>query len=228
MNLYAYCGNSPLSLTDPSGFDPFDSNDTNDSNDSGYYDPLKQFSAGEYTWWEFTDGTDAVPISEAPLTLEASKAVTWALEHEGDKSYGFWGKSGGTECHDFRRGSWKCNKFVHDAFTEANNDDPYFRYPTYLPDPVVEKPWPIRANHMASGDTGDPILDIMLKNDYPVITGGLKVGDIITFPSEGGSGHMGIYIGNGKIIQAGSSKVVITKITEREGYENMVVRRYQP
>jgi len=223
MNLYAYCRNNPLVLTDPSGCDPFDSNDANDANDSGYVDPLKQFSAGEYTWWEYTDGTDAVPLSEAPPTLAASMAVTWALSQLGNEDYGFEGK-----VDNFPKKKWKCNKFVRDAYVKGADVD-YPHYKRNLRMRILRQPaWPINANDLANPDfTGDNVPGL---DSYPVLDGGsLKVGDIVSFSSGGeGLGHTSIYIGNGQIIQAGPKDVKITKITARQGYEDMVVRRYQP
>jgi len=237
MNLYAYCGNNPLVFIDPSGLSPTDSNDSNDVNDSNDSDDvndsnnsvslLDEFyfksSSDNNTWWDTDSDLELTLVSETPGSDAATRAVAWALEHEGDTSYGFWHHHGGTDCHDFRRTTWKCNKFVHDAYTEANED---LWYPVYNINPP-DKPWPIIANDMANGNTTNLLMETILKTNYPVVTGGLRRGDIISFPSESGSGHMGIYIGGGKMIQAGKSGVVITRITEREGYENMVVRRYR-
>lgn len=106
----------------------------------------------------------------------------------------------------------------------------YPHYPRSLWMRIRRKPaWPITANDLAN--PAFPADDAPGLDFYPVVDGGsLRVGDIVSFPVPGGTGHTSIYIGNGQIIQASSraGMVNITKITERSGYENMVVRRYEP
>ena len=157
-------------------------------------------------------------------TIVHTSAGSWALYHNGDPNYG----PDGT-IDNFGKGKPKCNKFVRDAYVKGAQ----VKYPHYkrglIRSVMGKEAWPVRANDMA-----DPSLDAKTCpgiEDYPVVEEGqLKVRDIISFPVTDGTGHMAIYVGGDKIIQAGytAGKVVITNITDTSGYGNMFVRRYEP
>ena len=173
-----------------------------------------------------TDGFTVGMINGLPNTV-ALAAQMWALRQFLDpssaSSYGRWAYNDNSDCHEFAVGVWKCNKFIHDAYT-LGADVPY---PVYSC-PVGQKPWPITAYGMAKGITTNLSNPSVMYN-YPVVTDGtpLMIGDIISIPTGSREGHMGIYMGSGQMIQAGRRGVVITDITD-EQWQNMIVRRYIP
>lgn len=125
----------------------------------------------------------------------------------GNKDYGL-----GGEIDNFEAGSYKCNKFVNDAFEKGAGVE-FTDRAWYSDDPPM-------ANQIA-----DPKFN--MKN-YPVVKGEPKPGDIVAFPTPGGTGHVAIYAGEGQELQGGK------KSASKSSYEEMknshkgkvTIRRY--
>jgi RHS repeat-associated protein len=236
MNWYAYCGNDPLGCRDPHGLtaqaingdmdgdgiaDPCDPDIDGDGvpneideepNSPG---PVYVIASNNNTWIQMRDGVEASATSESPSTPEAGAAVRWASNQIDDPTVGASYSFEGT-VDSFGPGTYKCSKFVADAYQKGAG----VKFATQ----TSTSSWPAMANTLAN-TRSKPWMD----RHYPVVTGPLKIGDIISFPSDGAHGHTSIYVGNGKIAEtkpAGGLRY--SKITDRPGWTNLVARRYRP
>jgi RHS repeat-associated protein len=73
MNLYTYCGNNPLVLTDPSGRNPYDSNDSNDATDWSDWLNVRAYAEQQ------RDLAEASKISDVEaLARIADKVAEWS------------------------------------------------------------------------------------------------------------------------------------------------------
>jgi hypothetical protein len=111
-------------------------------------------------------------------------------------------------------GTYKCNRFISDTFTESgaargyfydNGEKPsesnQFSYPTSGSNPFSH--YPISANDLYDRDQGSNMSSIDSRK--------AKIGDIVAFPSadetnSAFSAHVGIYLGDGLYISAHETK----------------------
>lgn len=101
-----------------------------------------------------------------------SRIAEVAESYLGDASYGYDAAHG-----NFPENSWKCNLFVHDILIDAG-----------VPAPMMSGgEWPLQANSWANPNYKIPGWELVV-NPLP--------GDVAAIPRAGGSGHVGIYMGD--------------------------------
>lgn len=114
-------------------------------------------------------------------------------------------KRRGINCY----GQWKCNIFVYEILGAAGANAPLIGGMLRLVT-VGRYGYPPSASDWADGDT---------KINEWTITTNPTPGDVVSTGE-----HVGIYIGNGKMISAGRDKIVMTPL---KSYENYTYRHYE-
>lgn len=136
-----------------------------------------------------------------------SKEFTKAARTESNKS------SDGTGVVPFGEDKWKCNRFVADSYVSADGADVGLSDSGY-PGTIANKKrkWyeVPSANSLARKKQKNMSSPKPIGDAKDVLTG-----DIISHPSNYGSGHTGIAVGNGIFISAGRTGINLEPLTDR-------------
>jgi RHS repeat-associated protein len=150
---------------------------------------ISQITGGKFANGAVTAATAQIFNAESQAKAAAQKRqalVTAAQKHFGETT---WAKD--AEKESFKSGQWKCNLFVADVLKEAGIT------------PQMMQPGSkefMNANGWAS----------KYEMKGWVIVDTPEPGDIAAVPRSGRSGHVGVYIGNGKVIAANEYSVGVS------------------